>query len=86
MMALFALARLLDRVGDRYPVDFGAVASRLCRRLPRVVVLVLPREPSHGRRALRSDHDGIVWAGVALVLACPLVGIAIGLIFWGWPK
>jgi len=50
MMALFALARLLDHLGDRYPIDFGRLASaavdRLRRRLqvPRVIVIVLPRE------------------------------------------
>ena len=59
MMALFSLARILDRLGERYPIDFGRLASaavdRLRRRLhvPRVIVIVVPREldgPARERR------------------------------------
>lgn len=41
------------------------------------------------RRAFLSqwtERDWLVWGGVALVLGAPLLGLAIGVVFWGWPQ
>jgi len=36
------------------------------------------------RRAL-SGNALILW-GIAVVVGAPLIGLAIGLAFWGWPQ
>jgi hypothetical protein len=36
------------------------------------------------RRAL-SDQQ-LVLLGIAVVLGAPLIGLAIGMAFWGWPQ
>jgi hypothetical protein len=33
----------------------------------------------------RSDM-AFVWWGYAVVIGCPLIGLAIGWAFWGWPQ
>jgi hypothetical protein len=91
MMALFALARVLDRLGDRAAVDFGGIVSRLVdrvrRRVPRVVVIVVPSRSAIERPALRTHQvteDQLVWwVAMAVVIGCPLIGLVIGWVFWG---
>ena len=38
------------------------------------------------KRSRITEDDALVWGGVALVLVCPLIGLAIGVVFWGWPQ
>lgn len=40
------------------------------------------------REAVRSQWtDQQLWyAGLAVVIGCPLIGLVIGLAFWGWPQ
>ena len=36
-------------------------------------------------RLIRS-HRSLTWIGMAVVIVCVLIGLAIGLAFWGWPQ
>jgi hypothetical protein len=36
-------------------------------------------------RQVSSDQK-LVYLGIALVVGCPIVGLVIGLVFWGWPR
>lgn len=35
--------------------------------------------------ATREPEAYLIWGGVTLVLAAPLVGLVIGVAIWGWP-